>query len=635
SIPLGYSLVGEVIAVGARVNDIKLGDRVACAGQGHASHAEVVSVPRNLCVVVPDSVPDDQAAYVTLGAIAMHGVRQADQQFGATVLVVGLGLVGLITLQLCVAAGYRVVGVDPDPRKTDLAKALGAVVACSPADAALRGNVLDVTRGRGVDAALITAAARESGETFALAAELCRDRARVVVVGDVKMDIERRAYFQKELDIVQSRSYGPGRYDPAYEQDGQDYPVGYVRWTERRNMEAFIGLLADKRVDMARLTTHRYSIDKAAEAYDLVTGAPVETVIGVLLEYGPAEMAEAIPVAAPRKIEGRVGLGVIGAGAFARGVLLPALEATGGFGFVGVASGRGISAKSVAERYGAAYAAADGIKVIEDANVQAVVIATRHDSHARYVIEALRRGKHVLVEKPLCLTAAELDEIEKAAKSSSGVLMVGFNRRFSPLAAECKAHFDGLREPFAMVYRVNAGRIPTSGESAWVHDPAIGGGRIIGEACHFVDLMQAICESRPVTVTAQGLVTGRGDLAANDIVTMTVGFEDGSMGTIHYFANGDSGIPKERLEIFRQERVAVLDDFSRLDLVANGKTRTLNPGRQQKGIAEEAAAFLAACRTGVAPVALQSLLDTTLVTIAAEASLRGQGGTDEGGTDEG
>ena len=625
---LGYSLVGDVIAVGDRINDIKIGDRVACAGQGYANHAEIVAVPRNLCAVVPDSVPDEQAAYVTLGAIAMHGVRQAGQEFGATVAVIGLGLVGLITLQLCVAAGYRVIGIDPDPRKIALARSLGAAAACAPEESTLRANALSLTQGRGVDAVLITAASRDSGESFSLAADLCRDRARVVVVGDIKMDIDRRVYFQKELEIAQSRSYGPGRYDPAYEQNGQDYPVGYVRWTERRNMESFIDLLADRRLDMARLTTHRFSIDKATEAYELITGNPAETVIGVLLDYGPADAAPKTAVAAPpvhRRIEGQIGLGVIGTGAFAKGVLLPALHDTKGFQFVGVASNRGVSAQAVADRYGAAYAADDGMKVIEDPNVQAIVVATRHDSHARYVIEALRRGKHVLVEKPLCITADDLALIEKEARQSQGLVMVGFNRRFSPLFAECKKHFADAREPFAMIYRVNAGRIALAHEQSWVHDPSVGGGRLIGEACHFIDLMQALTESRPVTVTAQSVVTRRADLAANDIVAITIGFDDGSMGTVHYLSNGDSSYPKERFEVFRQERMAVLDNFRRLDLVADNRTRSHKPAHQQKGIAEEAAAFLSACRTGVAPIPLQSLLDTTWATLAAEASLREQG----------
>ncbi len=623
-IPLGYSLVGEVVEVGREVNDAAPGDRVACAGLGHANHAEMVAVPRNLFVRVPDAVTDEQAAYVTLGAIAMHGIRQADQQFGATVLVVGLGLVGALAVQLCVAAGYRVIGLDLDPRKLELARGLGAVAALLPGDPNLAAAIGAETRGFGVDAVLICAGSRDSGAVFEQVAALCRDRARVVVVGDVKMDISRRTYFEKELEILQSRSYGPGRYDPAYEEKGQDYPIGYVRWTERRNMQSFLDLVADGRIDPTRLTTHRFPIDRAKEAYGLVTGKQPDFTVGIVLEYGGE--GEPAPPATARKgvAAGKIGLGVIGTGRFAKGILLPALVETGGFEMVGVASARGLSANAVRERYTARYAETDALRVIDDDAIQAVVIATRHDSHARYAAAALERGKHVFVEKPLCLDEDELAQIEAAAARSSGTLMVGFNRRFSPLVAAIRDHFAGREEPMALMYRVNAGRIPLKSETGWVHDPAAGGGRIVGEGCHFVDTMIAVTGAKPRQVTAMGANPRRAGLAGDDIATITIGFDDGSVGTIHYWSNGDGSYPKERMEVFCQEKIAVLDNFRRLELVAGNRTRRHRPSGQQKGFAEEAKAFLQACRTGIPAIPIHELSACSLATFAAVTALKGE-----------
>jgi threonine dehydrogenase-like Zn-dependent dehydrogenase len=501
-IPLGYSLCGEVLAVGEGVSDAAVGDMVACAGLGYANHAEVVWVSRNLFVRVPRGVPAEQAAFVAIGAIAMHGLRQAEQQFGATVMVVGLGLVGLMSVQLCVAAGLRVVGVDIDPRKFAMAQAMGALGSGQLGSDGLAKAVADFTRGRGVDAVLVTAGARDSGKIFEDIVPNCRDRARVVVVGDVKMDIQRRSYFQKEIEIVQSRSYGPGRYDPEFEEKGHDYPVGYVRWTERRNMEAFIDMIADGRLNVESLSTHRFAIDDALQAYDLVLGKvkTEDPIIGIVLEYPEPDMAgqsSAAPAIVKRVVSGKVSLGIIGTGQFAKGILLPALFDTRAFTLRGVASARGISAEAVRERYGGAYADTDAMRVIADPDIAAVVIATRHDSHGRYVVEALRHDKHVLVEKPLCLTRDELGAIEEAAGTSKGAVMVGFNRRFSPLFHRMRQHFEGRREPLSICYRVNANRIPLNHEAAWQHHPETGGGRIRGEVCHFIDLMQALTGARP------------------------------------------------------------------------------------------------------------------------------------------
>ena len=620
-IPLGYSLMGQVAAIGDGVHDVAIGDRVACAGQGHASHSECVFVPKNLFVPVPDGVEDEHAAYVTLGAIAMHGVRQADQQVGACVLVAGLGLVGQIALQICAAAGTRVVAMDPDQRKTDLAMTCGAFAAGAPGHMA--DAVALATKGQGVDAVLLTAASPDSGALFDEVAEHCRDRARIVVIGDVKMDMSRRTYFGKELEIVQSRSYGPGRYDADYEEKGRDYPIGYVRWTERRNMAAFLDLMADGRIDVSALTTHRYAIEEAEAAYRVV--AAEDYAIGIVLTYaGDEGVAPAPPAVAKKPARGRIGLGVIGAGRFAKGTLLPAFMETGAFDVIGVASQSGLSAEALKDQAGARFATSDPGAVLDGDGVQAVLIVTRHDSHAEFVIGALERGKHVFVEKPLGQDRDELRAIEEAARNSSGILAVGFNRRFSPLIADMKAHFAGVSEPLAMAYRVNAGRIALDGEDAWVHEA---GGRIVGEVCHFVDTLGAISGARPVSVTAVAVNPKSQGLAATDTVSITIAFDDGSLGTIHYWANGDTGIPKERLEVYSAGRAAVLDDFRRLDLHAGGRTETKRRRAQAKGFAEEARAFAEACRSGQPPIPMDSLIDTTLVTFLAVEDLADPGAT--------
>jgi len=620
---LGYSLVGEVLAVGSQSEGVAVGDRVACAGAGHANHAEVAAIPGNLFVTVPQEVADEDAAYVTLGAIAMHGLRQANQQFGAAVMIVGLGLVGQIALQLCKAAGMKVVGVDLDEAKLELALKQGADVAAKPDDAALAAEVAAETDGQGVDAVLLCAGSKDSGAPFEAIAPHCRDRARVVVVGDVKMDISRNVYFKKELEILQSRSYGPGRYDPDYEEKARDYPIGYVRWTERRNMAAFMDMLAAGQLDMQALTTHRFSIEQATEAYDLVTGKKQEFTVGIVLTYSGDAETESVMPAVPKRIDGKVGLGIIGAGNFAKSVLVPAMKDSGGFDIRGVVSAGGLTAEAMKENLGAGYASSDPLAVLDDENNDAVIIATRHDSHGEYVLEALKRDKHVFVEKPLCLDRGQLSEIEAAAKESQGILMVGYNRRFSPMVKSMSDHFKGRSEPLAMVYRVNAGRMELDGPAAWVHDAEIGGGRIVGEACHFIDTMQAVCGATPVDLHAIGLNPGRADLSAGDVVTLSIGFDDGSIGTVHYFANGDNSFAKERFEVFGQERIAVIDDWRTLELVSGGNSRMQKSAIMQKGYGEEAKAFLQACQSGRAPITVSSLIATTLVTLLAVEDLHG------------
>jgi predicted dehydrogenase/threonine dehydrogenase-like Zn-dependent dehydrogenase len=622
---LGYSLVGEVISVGSNVEGTNVGDRVACAGAGYANHAAIVAIPSNLFVNVPDEVADEDATYVTLGAIAMHGLRQADQQFGANVMIVGLGLVGQITLQLCKAAGLKVIGLDTDEAKLEMALKHGANFVAKPTSSNLKEKVESLTDGYGVDAVMMTLGSKKSGSPFSTIVPYCRDRARIVVVGDVKMDISRADYFKKELEVIQSRSYGPGRYDPAYEEKGRDYPIGYVRWTEKRNMSAFLDLLAVGSLNMQSLTTHHFSIADAAKAYDLVSGAKQEFTVGIVLTYGKDDEIAPNPIqpVLGKKIDGKVGLGIIGAGNFVKSILAPSMINTGGFDVMGIVSAQGISADTMKENIGANFSSTDAMSLLDNKDVNAVIIATRHDSHGNYAVEALKRGKHVFIEKPLCLSHDELAQIEIAAKDSKGILMVGYNRRFSPFIKQIADHFKDRNEPLAMVYRVNAGRIRLDDPSAWVHDKEIGGGRIIGEACHFIDTMQFISGSSPIDFQVCGVNPNRSDLASNDIITLTISFDDGSIGTLHYFSNGDISKSKERFEVFGQERIAIIDNYKTLDLTFSGKTIRKTSRIMQKGFKEEAEAFLQACRSGISPVDLSSLIETTLVTLLVEDDLHG------------
>lgn len=617
-IPLGYSLVGEVVAKGHKVHNVAIGDRVACAGLGYANHAEIISVPQNLFARVPEGVDDAQAAYVTLGAIALHGVRQADQQLGSTVLVVGLGLVGQITAQLCNAAGLRVIGLDLDQRKIDLAAECGMLSGFTPDHPDLHDSISEFTSGYGVDAALLTAGSRENGKLFETVAGLCRDRARVVVVGDVKMDISRRSYFEKELEIVQSRSYGPGRYDPNYEEKGQDYPIGYVRWTEQRNMQSFLQMIAESRLNIEKLTTHTYDFEQAESAYQQITTKNDDLTIGVLLKYTNEGVSTSEPELRIRRSisnENKIKLGVIGCGQFAKGVLLPAFRDSKQFHFRGVASARGISANSVKQNYSADYATEDPQQILTDQDIDAVIITTRHDSHGYYVKQALENDKHVFVEKPLCISNSELIEIKAALAKSKGSLMVGYNRRFSPILDEVTEYFRDRTEPLTMLYRVNAGRVPLNSEGAWIHDGF--GGRIIGEVCHFVDTMQKVIDSKPVEITCHGLPMQRSDLAANDNITLTIVFADGSIGTVHYWANGDKVYPKEHFEIFGQEKIAIVDNYRKLKLIRDNRQKQKRYLKLEKGFSEEVSAFIHQCRTGEQAISLDSLISTSEVTLSA------------------
>jgi predicted dehydrogenase/threonine dehydrogenase-like Zn-dependent dehydrogenase len=620
-LPLGYSCAGIVTQAGGRVADISPGSRVACAGLGYANHAETVYIPRNLLVPIPDNVSFEEAAFVTVGAIALHGVRQAELTLGETVVIIGMGLVGQITAQICAASGCRVFCIDLDQPKVDLAKTLGADDGVSGGDAAtLRGAVMAFTNGRGADAILITAGTK-SNAPIVLAPELARDRARVVAVGDVGHDIPRRAYYEKEIDLRQSRSYGPGRYDPNYEEKGHDYPLGYVRWTENRNMEAFLDLVARGRVQLKPLLTHRFEVTEAQKAYDLLLGETKEPYIGILLDYDPNKpQPTSVEIkssgTAPKK-DGDIALGIIGAGQFAQGVLLPALKSVKGVNFRSFATGSGLTSVNVARKYGAVNCTSDYNEILNDPAIDAVLIATRHDTHASMVAAALRAGKHCFVEKPLAIDQAGLDEVIKAQKQSGRIVLTGFNRRFSPLAARLRKEMDG--HSLVMQYRVNAGFIPGS---HWHQDSETGGGRIIGEVCHFIDTMQFVCNADPVSVSVKAQADGNSSSDPDNII-ISVTFSDSSIGTVAYVASGDPAFPKERLEVFGGGKVGVIDNWRQLLIQGHGKkTRQRCWLQAEKGHAQEMIAFIEGIKKGKPAISFESQVLTTLTTFAIQKVLR-------------
>ena len=625
AVALGYSSAGVVLEVGAGAAEFAVGDRVACAGAGHAGHAEVNWVPKNLCVEIPPNVSFESAASVAVGAIALQGVRVAEVKLGERVAVIGLGLVGQLVAQILKASGCEVWGLDPDPERVRLANELGVDFACenraweeSPYNALCR-------RGEGADAVILTAATRSS-EPIELAGELARDRGVVVVVGDVRADIPREHYYKKELQVRYSRSYGPGRYDPEYEEGGADYPYGFVRWTEKRNMEAFLRLVGQQKVRVEPLLTHHFSIDEALEAFKLLSGERKERYVGILLAYpGVAPLSNRVTLQAPPPPAGRakgsrstVGVGWIGAGSFSRAKLLPSLRKIGGLELLGLANATGASARSVARSFGFRYCSTDPNEILNDPDVHAVFIGTRHHLHAPLVIAALERGKDVFVEKPLCVDEAELNQIADGLTSSGRILSVGFNRRFSPFARECKSFFEGRLGPLSILYRVNAGRLPPT---HWTYDPAQGHGRVIGEVCHFVDLAALLASSLPTEVQAWP-VKGPSD-SAEDNLHVQILFADGSRAEIFYLSSGDASVPKERIEVCGEGRTAISDDFRKAWFYSHNHCRSRSPFSQDKGHGEELRAFIqAVAGGGEAPIPFESLRATTLATFRLRESLR-------------
>lgn len=599
-LPLGYCNVGTVIEAGGGVAGLAPGDRVVSNGR----HAEAVAVPVNLCARVPAGVSDDEAAFTVLGAIALQGIRLVQPTLGEAVVVTGLGLIGLMTVQLLRAHGCRVLGIDMDPAKLRLAESFGAATVDLAAGADPVAAAQAFSRGRGVDAVIITASTKSS-EPMHQAAVMCRKRGRIVLVGVAGLELSRADFYEKELQFQVSCSYGPGRYDPDYEEKGQDYPVGFVRWTEQRNFEAVLDMLAEGRLDVQPLISHRFALADAADAYDLVTGGGPS--LGILLAYPAADGAgdghltrrtvALAGTATAAALPGKPGIGVIGSGNYATGVLIPAFRSAGAR-LVTVASSAGVTGLHAGRKYGFEKTTTDAAVVLDDPGINAVVVATRHDSHADFACRALAAGKHAFVEKPLALSHDELARIEAAhaaaaARGAAPLLMVGFNRRFSPHVVKARALLAGSGEPKSFVMTVNAGAIPPD---HWTQDRDAGGGRIVGEACHFIDLLRFLADAPIASFDARAMAGRTGDTA-----TVTLSFEDGSMGTIHYFANGSRSFPKERLEIFSEGRILQLDNFRKLTGFGWKGFSRMSLWRQDKGQKACAAAFLRAVETGGPP----------------------------------
>jgi predicted dehydrogenase/threonine dehydrogenase-like Zn-dependent dehydrogenase len=590
-LPLGYSAAGVVLEAGAGVCGFRPGDRVAGAGAGFASHAEMIWVPENLCVPMPEGVDFEAAAFVMLGGIALHGVREAGLTLGETAVVIGLGLLGLLSVQLLAAQGCRVIGVDLDRQKCELARKLGADLALIPGEDEVEEAVANATGGRGADAVLITAASSDP-RPVRLAEAVARERARLVLVGVAELSLTRKSFWEKELTFTVSKAAGPGSLQPLYEAKGFDYPLSLVRWTERRNLAAFLDLVARGRVQLEKLITHRFPIDQALEAYDLILKNR-EPYIGVLLNY-PHSDSEVGVSARPRKVwlkpaaslsdaANPQAIGLIGGGMFTKNILLPALKKVPGVSLVGAATTTGVTAQHLAKKFGIAYATTDYHEILNDPAIGSVIITTRHNLHAPLVLEALAASKHILVEKPLCLTAEELGEIS-TAYDGSRLLMVGFNRRFAPLAQQVKAMVGGRTTPLMMTYRVNAGYIP---EDHWVHDPEVGGGRLLGEVCHFIDFLHYMSDSEASTVSVANIAGALGKYRQDDNLNISLTFQDGSVGTILYTAKGPKSFSRERFEVFCEDSAAVIEDFRQGQIILSGRRRKINKFSMDMGYQAE------------------------------------------------
>ncbi|KKC25694.1 bi-domain-containing oxidoreductase [Sphingomonas sp. SRS2] len=626
-IPLGYCNAGTVMEVGDGVRGFRPGDRIVSNG----SHAEVVRVPANLCAKIPDGVSYEAAAFTVIGAIGLQGIRLLSPALGEAVAVTGVGLIGLLAVQLLIAQGCRVLAIDLDPDKLKLARSFGAET-CNPAqgeDPVAAG--IAFSRGRGMDAVLI-AASTASSDPVVQAARMCRKRGRIVLVGTTGLELNRADFYEKELSFQVSCSYGPGRYDPDYEEGGQDYPVGFVRWTEQRNFEAILDMLANRRIDVTPLISRRIPFEQAASGYDLLTAD--KALLGVLLNYSDVAVkndarSRVVRLADAPSSAGRAGVplcGFIGAGNYASRVLIPAFRAAGAR-LRTIATSGGLSGAIQGRTSGFEQVSTDVGTIFSDPDINVVAIVTRHDQHAPLVCRALEAGKHVFVEKPLALTGAELGEIraayaEAAATGTAPGVMVGFNRRFAPHVMRMKALIDGVREPKSFIMTMNAGAIPAG---HWTHDPKVGGGRVLGEACHLIDLMRFLAGAAIVSVQARRMGENSVEPIVDDKAALILGFADGSFGTIHYLANGSSRFPKERVEVFCAGRVLQLDNFRRLTGYGWPGFRKMGGWRQDKGQNACAAAFLHAVEQGAPmPIPFEELMEVAAVTIRVDEILRNQ-----------
>jgi predicted dehydrogenase/threonine dehydrogenase-like Zn-dependent dehydrogenase len=616
-LPTGYSAAGTVVAVGDEVAGFSVGDRVACAGAGVANHAEFIAVPVNLAARVPDGVPLADASTVTLGAIALQGVRRAEPTLGETVAVLGLGILGQLTVQLLLANGCRVVGSDLDEGRIETALASGMTHAVRPGES-FAERVLAHTDGVGADAVVVTAAT-PSDAVVSQAFQACRKRGRVVVVGDVGLGLKRHDMYAKELDLRMSTSYGPGRYDEDYEVLGQDYPIGFVRWTENRNMAAYLELLGAGRVDLAPLSRAAYPVDAAGAAYAALQGEGEKPLL-VLLEYASpaAEPGRVVRLRTATRSADRIGVALVGAGSFAQGTHVPnLLKLRDAFTVQAVVSRTGTAAKAVAAQTEAAYATTELDAVLADDAVDLVLISTRHDLHAEQTLRALAAGKHVFVEKPLALSAEELDRIEAfyADATTAPLLLTGFNRRFSPAIEHVRTALAERASPLVVDYRMNAGYIPLD---SWVHGPE-GGGRNIGEACHVYDVFDALTGASTTSVSATAIRPTSARFARNDNFAATIAYEDGSVCTLTYTALGSREHPKERLEAFADGAVVSLDDYRSVTVA--GRRGGWSSRTVDKGHLQELEALARGIREGEWPISLEQQLQAMRIAFAVEDQL--------------
>ena len=613
--PLGYSCSGKVLAIGADVHEFKVGDLVACAGAGYANHAEVVSVPVKLCVKVASADRMREAAYNTLGAIALQGVRQADLKLGESCLVLGLGLLGHLTGHLLKASGVKVIGVDISSSSVEFAQTNKAVeYAFNRSEAGIEDKIQELTQGHGVDAVII-AAATNSLDPINFAGAIARKKGKVVILGAVPSGFDRDPFwYKKELELKMACSYGPGRYDPSYEEKAIDYPYPYVRWTENRNMQAFQDLLDKGSLNIEYLTTHEFSFEKAPDAYNLILDKS-QNFSGIALRYKRDKIQESGAIHTGQFEPHNVNISFIGAGSYAQGSLLPNLPSN--IGRVCVLTNTGTTSKRVAERFSFSESSSREDDVFDD-RTNTVFIATRHDSHGDYVEKSLSLGKHVFVEKPLCLNEKQLTRIIQKAQHAKRGVMVGFNRRFSPLAVEVKNKFGSGK--MSMTYRINAGKIPAD---SWIQDAELGGGRVIGEVCHFIDLLTFINGSVPTAISAMAMADNQN---LQDCVNLSMTFKNGSVGVISYLSNGSKSVPKERIEIHSCGNTAIIDDFKELNVFEKGRVarkRLLNQDKGQKAMVK---AFISSIQTeGKVPIPLNETITTTKATFRAMASIKNGG----------
>ena len=626
-VPLGYSCAGKVMEVGNEVDNFRVGDRVACFGSGYASHSEVVFIPKNLCVKIPENVDYESAAFVGLGGIALHSVRMAKVVLGDNIVIIGLGLLGLIAVQLVKAAGGNVLGVDIDEEKVSLALKLGSDEGAVLGKENVMSKIENFSKGYGADAVIILAST-DSNQPIELAAEIARERAKIVVPGMVKLDLPRKIFYEKELQFVVSRSTGPGIYDSIYEEKGVDYPISYVRWTEKRNMQEFLELIGKGKVRLNDLITHHFNIEEAEKAYQMIIGKSLEKYIGVLLSYNEGKsLSEKVNLKKDISVEtdevaekSKINVGMIGAGLFAKTTLLPLFKKYPFINLCGIATASGSSSRHAGEKYGFDYCTSKYENLLDDEKIDCIVISTRHNLHAKLVSDSLKKGKDVFIEKPLALTYDGLKEIIKAWKENKGRLMVGFNRRFSPFSVKAKEWLGEGSGPMVINCRVNAGFVP---KDSWVQDLGEGGGRIIGEVCHFIDLIQYFTGSLPVKVFAETISGNRGKYLSEDNLIISVKMKDGSVASITYVANGDKSFPRERIEIFGGGKVCVIDDFKVINFIYNGKKKNMKKFGIDRGYYNEFEAFFSAVKDGkTMPVDFEEYVFTTLATFGIMESIR-------------